>query len=69
MGSLRFAPPAPPIVDRDTIQDGKVDYFCPQAGFQFNITGVETEDCLYLDVTVPRAVLEGSAGPVPVLFW
>ena len=70
-GLRRFAPPAPPHVNRRTIQDGNVDYFCHQAGFLgfFNISGVETEDCLFLDVTVPRAVLEGRAGRVPVLFW
>ena len=53
------------------MQDGGIDYYCHQAGvgLQFNFSGETTEDCLFLDVTVPRAVLEGRAGRVPVLFW
>lgn len=70
-GLLRFAPPAPPSFNRPAIQDGKVDYYHHQAGFlgQFSISGMETGDCLFIAVTVPKAVLEGRAGRVPVLFW
>lgn len=46
---------------------------CPQAeaGYLPNATSTDpaSEDCLFLDVIVPRAVLAGDVGDVPVLFW
>lgn len=46
---------------------------CPQAeaGYLPNATSTDpsSEDCLFLDVIVPRTVLAGDVGDVPVLFW
>ncbi|RPA95802.1 alpha/beta-hydrolase [Choiromyces venosus 120613-1] len=69
IGKLRFAPPTSPPRNRATIQDGSVGAACPQAPLAPNGTIGVSEDCLFLDVIVPRSVIEGKARNVPVLFW
>lgn len=36
---------------------------------QFTIGYVGDEDCLFLDVWVPKKVFDGKAGHVPTMFW
>lgn len=73
-GDLRFAAPKAPLPDRGKVHDGSEGAICHAA-----LAGVaalpppydapQDEDCLFLDVIVPRSVLSGGAGKVPVLFW
>ncbi|KAI9822839.1 MAG: hypothetical protein M1826_000367 [Phylliscum demangeonii] len=113
VGALRWAAPAPPAVDRSTVQTGAVDRICHQAypawllveaafvpAYLTNNASAmqaataqappsasdlgppdprETEDCLFLDVVVPKAVFDGrraagGRGPgagagAPVMVW
>lgn len=72
-GTLRFGAPQPPLEDRTTVHDGSIGFICPQAEPtylpQAKSTDPASEDCLFLDVIVPRKVLNGDLGDVPVLFW
>lgn len=73
-GSLRFAPPQAPLENRSEIQDGSIGGTCPQGQPAYSGSDLTTkvgvsEDCLFLDVIVPRKVLEGDCGEVPVLVW
>lgn len=72
-GSLRFGAPQAPPEDRSTIHDGSVGFICPQTSPGYfpdaSVNGTSSEDCLFLDVIVPRGVLAGDFGEVPVLFW
>lgn len=74
-GDFRFGLPQPPAVDRSKIHDGtEGGLTCPGA-----LPGVpvlppiydtpQGEDCLFLDVVVPRKVLSGEFSNVPVAFW
>lgn len=74
IGEFRFGPPQPPVVDRSKIHDGSEGFICPAAWAGNAILppgydAPQSEDCLFLDVIVPRAVLNGDVGKVPVLFW
>lgn len=74
IGALRFSPPQPPAVDRTKIHDGSEGLSCPAALTAYPILPPgydppQGEDCLFLDVIVPRKVLSGSVGKVPVAFW
>lgn len=72
-GSLRFGAPQAPPEDRSTIHDGRFGFICPQTSPAYlpdaSVPGTSSEDCLFLDVIVPRGVLAGDFGEVPVLFW
>lgn len=74
IGDLRFGPPQPPLVDRSKIHDGSEGFICHAAwasnpGLPPMYDTPQSEDCLFLDVIVPRSVLSGDVGKVPVLFW
>lgn len=74
VGELRFGPPQPPVVDRSKIHDGSEGFNCHAALAGLPILpppydAPQSEDCLFLDVIVPRTVLNGDVGKVPVLFW
>ncbi|PVI01297.1 carboxylesterase family protein [Periconia macrospinosa] len=76
---LRFRPPQPPQVDRSVIQDGSRGLACLQAipGWAASPSTAafkslnQGEDCLFLDVFVPKVVFnEISRAPgVPVVVW
>ncbi|KAI5838297.1 acetylcholinesterase precursor [Morchella snyderi] len=73
-GSLRFAAPQAPLQNRTAVQDGSIGGTCPQGqpaytGSDLTQNGEVSEDCLFLDVIVPRKVLEGGHTDVPVLVW
>jgi len=72
---LRFAKPQAPLKNRTHIQTGEIGQRCWQATPQWEITaGIPdrsfygSEDCLFLDVIVPKKVFEGKT-KVPVVSW
>lgn len=79
IGNRRWAPPAPPLVNRSIIQSGLYGKICPQAfaGWQIGNASLaggaenESEDCLFLDVVVPKNVTERMDKKVlvPVMVW
>ncbi len=84
MGPLRFLAASPPKVDRSKIQNAS-DVICPQAYPKWLTTGAVTpftppdippvdprtsEDCLFLDVLLPKGVWESrKSSRAPVLVW
>lgn len=84
LGPLRFLAPGPPQVDRSKIQNAS-DVICPQAYPKWLTTGAVTpftpadippidprtsEDCLFLDVLLPKGVWETrKSSRAPVLVW
>ncbi|OCK81308.1 alpha/beta-hydrolase [Lepidopterella palustris CBS 459.81] len=85
LGLLRFSEPQPPLNNRSAgIQDGSYGKVCPQGYPLWMETALETnnvtyytspdlpesEDCLFLDVIVPRQVFEDPHIPAArVLVW
>ena len=70
IGDLRFKAPLP-FTDVDGIHDvsKKADILCPQFdGREYDINQV-TENCLFLNVYVPKIVLDRSDYPKAVLVW
>lgn len=76
-GHHRFLAPQLPVTQRDLVQDGLYGERCVQAVpvWARRLLGVEREyvgreDCLFLDVNVPRKVFDSrQAKKVPVLVW
>lgn len=74
-GDLRFAAPQAPLPDRSKVHDdGSDGAICHGALAGLAVLpplydAPQDEDCLFLDVIVPRSVLSGGVGKVPVLFW
>ena len=71
MGKLRWQKPAPPL-KQDGIQDGNEVNVCTQgsAGPGMPTLAIkDSEDCLFLDVTVPGEVIRNSSIKVPVVDW
>ncbi|KAL3425899.1 acetylcholinesterase [Phlyctema vagabunda] len=73
----RFTAPAEPLKNRSAgVQDGSYGKICPQAYARWQLGANvlnppaenESEDCLFLDVVVPKTVYESNAS-VPVLVW
>lgn len=70
-GDLRLAPPVAPTGVNPVVQRGNESRICPQ-NMLGNLSDLEeslqvpgtTEDCLFLDVVVPRQVFDGR-GPCP----
>ena len=80
LGNLRFAAPAPPLQNRSAgVQDGSYGKICPNSYTNWQIGALslnpgasnEDEDCLFLDVIVPKSVYDNKdrRGPVPVMVW
>ena len=79
LGPLRFAAPIPPRTDRSVIRTGDSTKICPQGWPDWITTALnstppidprESEDCLYLDVHVPKKVFEQrQLKKVPVFLW
>lgn len=86
VGDLRFAAPQPPKRINGIQNGSKTRPICPQStpdwliqrlsgGFvphvPQNASGEETEDCLYLDVLVPKPILEQKyhSRGAPVMVW
>lgn len=80
LGNLRFAAPAAPLNNRSAgIQTGAYGNICPQAfaGWQIGALALnpgannENEDCLFLDVVVPKLVFDNKTRIklVPVIIW
>ena len=81
---MRFLAPTPPAVNRTTIQNAS-DVICPQGYPNWLLTGAVTpftpadilpvdprtsEDCLFLDVLLPRSLWETRLrSRAPVLVW
>ncbi|MBB4853051.1 para-nitrobenzyl esterase [Mycobacteroides chelonae] len=63
IGPRRFTEPAPVSAWTDTRDATGPGVECPQPGHESDLT--QTEDCLVLNVTVPRH----TQGKVPVLVW
>lgn len=75
-GNLRFSKPAPPLQEpKSQINDGSLWHGCQPvvpgwiAPPQFTTGYVGDEDCLFLDLYVPKKVFDGKAGYVPTMFW
>lgn len=75
MGSLRFSTPQPPLNNRSAgIQDGSYGKICSQGTPLWSnatlanapVGPTESEDCLFLDVTVSQATFRQGAAPVIV---
>ncbi len=66
VGPLRWKPPQPPKAWSGVRDATKTLTPCAQTGGEVE-GGSTNEDCLYLDVTVPRA--KNAAGPKPVMVW
>ncbi len=64
VGERRWRPPARPRPWRGVRDATSPSPLCPQVGYE---GAVGQEDCLYLDVTVPRAARRGER--LPVLVW
>jgi carboxylesterase type B len=78
LGELRFAAPTPPKTNRSAVNTGVVTHICfQQIPAWFGIDAPpdprESEDCLYLDVMVPKRTFDGSLNGTnsgaPVLVW
>ena len=80
LGNLRFSAPVAPINNRSAgVQDGSYGNICPNSFTSWQIGALslaagasnENEDCLFLDVVVPKSVYDNKSkrGPVPVLVW
>lgn len=80
LGSLRFSAPAPPLNNRSAgVQEGSYGNICPNSYTSWQIGALalnpgasnENEDCLFLDVVVPKSVYDNKSkrGPVPTLVW
>lgn len=76
VGPLRWKKPQPPNKETE-IQDARdrVARACTQP-FMDNVkttqngfVGTGFEDCLYLDLTIPKKVWENPSTKVPVLVW
>ena len=81
---MRFLAPTPPRVDRSEIQNAS-DVICPQAFPKWLTTGAAipftaadippvdprtSEDCLFLDVLLPKGLWETrQSSRAPVLVW
>ncbi|KAF3011536.1 hypothetical protein E8E14_010211 [Neopestalotiopsis sp. 37M] len=70
---LRFRAPADPVFNRSAgVQDGRYGKICPQAYTPWQSAALvtappgehESEDCLFLDVVVPRSLWDARAGNV-----
>jgi hypothetical protein len=74
VGELRWAKPIPPP-KTDVIQDRSEAIACTQPSsrevttIDGAIVGSGQEDCLFLDLTIPRKVFENKGAKVPVLQW
>jgi hypothetical protein len=74
LGALRWAKPIPPP-KTDEIQDLREAVACTQPSSREvttvdgAIVGSGQEDCLFLDLTIPRKVFENKGTKVPVLQW
>ncbi|KAJ0421238.1 Alpha/Beta hydrolase protein [Aspergillus carlsbadensis] len=76
VGDLRWAKPAPPEVVSG-VQDGSYGHNCipgpipPEFDNPIfeNITKNASEDCLFLDIYVPRKALKAHKSSVPVVVW
>lgn len=77
VGKLRFNAPALPLENRTAgVQDGLYGNICPQAipswilGARALNPGAsnENEDCLFLDVVVPKSVYDSKTS-APVVLW
>lgn len=77
---LRFRAPADPVFNRSAgVQDGRYGKICPQAYTPWQSAALvtappgehESEDCLFLDVVVPRSLWDARGGNVsrPVIVW
>lgn len=76
---MRFAATEPPPSNRSGVQDGSYGKICPNAfaSWQIGASSLnpgaenENEDCLFLDVVVPRYVYDNKTGkdPSPVIVW
>jgi carboxylesterase type B len=73
-GKGRWAKPRPPP-RQDGIQDRKEAIACTQPPADDvrtvggDMVGAGSEDCLFLDLTIPRSVFQNPAVKVPVLVW
>ena len=67
LGERRFRPPVEPDSKVDGIQNGSYGFTCFQ-GNDAEQNPPQGEDCLFLDITVPRTVFEKKT-KAAVLFW
>ncbi|EWC46875.1 hypothetical protein DRE_03887 [Drechslerella stenobrocha 248] len=74
-GALRWQKPAPPLQEAG-VQTGDVGYQCMQAtpaflaiAYPIITAEPQSEDCLFLDMYVPRAAIKGQVKNLPVMFW
>jgi carboxylesterase type B len=80
VGALRFEAPIPPRTTDRTINNGSTSFICPQAYPTWILatrghsvapppSPSENEDCLFLDVAVPRAIFNRTRAGAAVLVW